>query len=108
MHRSGILTLTFAGLKQGWGVKTAKMGVGENLVIKGDGRLGTTVEFATTTFHLVLVSAAVAELTKSIPVQSLILSSHLFFFFLLLCPVGLSLLNQKTLIRGQTTLVSAS
>ena len=36
-------------------------------------------------FHLVLFSAALAELEKSIPVHSLILSSHLFFcppFFL--------------------------
>ena len=38
------------------------------------GRRGTTDEFATTPFHLDLV-----ELAKSIPVHSLILSSHLFF-----------------------------
>ena len=47
--------------------------------IKGDGRLGTTDEFATTPFHLVLFTAALAELMKSSPVHSLILSSHLFF-----------------------------
>ena len=61
------------------------------------GRRGTTDEFATTPFHFVLFSVALAELAKSIPVHSLILSSHLFFrlplFFLSLCPVGLSLLN---------------
>ena len=42
-------------------------------------RRGTTDEFATTTFHLVIFSAAQVELAKSIPVHSLILSSHLFF-----------------------------
>ena len=84
-----------------------------------EGRRGTTDEFATIPFHLVLFSAALVELAKSIPVHSLILSSHLFFclpryclptsssvylffFFLSLCPVGLSLLNQKTLKHGQT------
>ena len=43
------------------------------------GRRGTTDEFATILFHLDLFSAALAELAKSIPVHSLILSSHLFF-----------------------------
>ena len=43
------------------------------------GRRGTTDEFATTPFHLDLLSAALVELTKSIPVHSLILSSHRFF-----------------------------
>ena len=56
-----------------------------------EGHWGTTDEFAT---------IPLVELAKSIPVRSLILSSHLFFchffFFLSLCPVGLSLLNQKT------------
>ena len=40
---------------------------------------GTTDELATTPLHLGLFSAALAELAKSIPVHSLILSSHLFF-----------------------------
>ena len=40
---------------------------------------GTTDEFATIPFHFVLFSAALVELAKSIPVHSLILSSHLFF-----------------------------
>ena len=44
-----------------------------------EGRLGTTDEFATIPFHLDLFSAALVELAKSIPVNSLILSSHLFF-----------------------------
>ena len=44
-----------------------------------EGRLGSTDEFATTPFHFVLFSGALVELAKSIPVQSLILSSHLFF-----------------------------
>ena len=44
-----------------------------------ENRRGTTDEFATTFFHLVLFSAALAELGESIPVHSLILSSHLFF-----------------------------
>ena len=44
-----------------------------------EGRRGTTDEFATIPFHLDLFSAALVELAKSIPVQSLILSSHLFF-----------------------------
>ena len=43
------------------------------------GRRGTTDEFATTPFHLDLFSATLVELAKSIPVHSLILSSHLFF-----------------------------
>ena len=43
------------------------------------GRRGTTDEFATIPFHLNLFSAALVELAKSIPVHSLILSSHLFF-----------------------------
>ena len=41
--------------------------------------MGTTDEFATILFHLDLFSAALVELAKSIPVHSLILSSHLFF-----------------------------
>ena len=78
-----------------------------------EGRRGTTDESATIHFHLVLFSAALVELAKSISVHSLILSSHLFFrlplfIVLSLCPVGLSLLNQKTLKRGQTILVSVS
>ena len=40
---------------------------------------GTTDEFATIPFHIVLFSAALVELTKSIPAHSLILSSRLFF-----------------------------
>ena len=43
------------------------------------GRRGTTDEFATIPFHLDLFSAALVELAKSIPVHSLILSSHRFF-----------------------------
>ena len=75
-------------------------------------RRGTTDEFATIPFHFVLFSAALVELAKSTPVHSLILSSHLFclplFFFLSLCLVGLSLLNQKTLKHGQTILAFVS
>ena len=48
-----------------------------------EGRRGTTDEFATIPFHLDLFSAALVELAKSIPVHSLILSSHLFFCLLL-------------------------
>ena len=44
-----------------------------------EGCRGTTDEFATIHFHLVLFSAALVELAKSIPVHSLILSSQLFF-----------------------------
>ena len=43
------------------------------------GRRGTTDKFATIPFHSDLFSAALVELAKSIPVHSLILSSHLFF-----------------------------
>ena len=42
-------------------------------------RRGTTDEFTTIPFQPVLFSAVLAELAKSIPVHSLILSSHLFF-----------------------------
>ena len=81
------------------------------------GRWGTTDEFATIPFHLDLFSAALVELAKSIPVHSLILSSHRFFCLpLFLFPftvpcriaVGLSLLNQKTLRHGQTILAFVS
>ena len=44
-----------------------------------EGRRGSTDEFATIPSHLDLFSAALVELAKSIPVHSLILSSHLFF-----------------------------
>ena len=47
--------------------------------ITSGGRRGTTDEFATIPFHLDLFSAALVELAQSIPVHSLILSSHLFF-----------------------------
>ena len=47
-----------------------------SILITLEGRRGTTDEFATIPFHFVLFSAALAELAKSIPVQSLILSSH--------------------------------
>ena len=43
-----------------------------------EGHRGTTDELATIPFHLDLFSAALVELAKSIPVHSLILSSHLF------------------------------
>ena len=48
-------------------------------IITLEGSRGTTDKFATIPFHLVLFSAALVELAKSIPVNSLILSSHLFF-----------------------------
>ena len=47
------------------------------------GHRGTTDEFATIPFHLDLFSAALVVLAKSIPIHSLILSSHLFFCLLL-------------------------
>ena len=43
-----------------------------------EGRRGTTDEFITFHFHLVLFSAALVEMAKPIPVHSLILSSRLF------------------------------
>ena len=60
-----------------------------------EGHRGTTGEFATTPFHLVLFPAtiflfpaALFELAKSVPVHSFILFSHLFFCLpLLLFPV---------------------
>ena len=54
--------------------------------IKGHGYRGTTEGFATIPFYLVLFSAALVELTRSIIVHSLILSSHLFFCPPLLFP----------------------
>ena len=44
-----------------------------------EGRRGTTGEFATIPFQPFLFSAALAEMAKSISVQSLMLSSYLFF-----------------------------
>ena len=57
-----------------------------DLAIQGDGHQGATDEFATIPFHLVLFSAALVELTNSILVHSLILSSHLFLCLPLLFP----------------------
>ena len=51
-----------------------------------EGRRGTTDEFTTIPFNLGLFSAALVELAKSIPVHSLILSSHLFFCLPLFFP----------------------
>ena len=53
---------------------------------------GITYDFTTIPFHLVLFSVALDELAKSIPVHSLILSSHLFFslpllLFIVLCRI---------------------
>ena len=78
-----------------------------------EGRRGTTDEFATIPFHLDLFSAALVELAKSIPVHSLILSSHLFFclplfLFPFTVPCRIVLLNQKTLRHGQTILAFVS
>ena len=47
-------------------------------LITVEGRRGITDEFAAIPSHLVLFSAALVELAKSIPVNSLILSSQLF------------------------------
>ena len=71
-----------------------------------EGRWGSTDEFATIPFYLVLFSAALVELVTSNPSQSLILSSYLFsslplLLFSLLCPVGSSLVDQRTLRRRQ-------
>ena len=41
-----------------------------------EGRQGSTDEFATIPFHLVLFSAVLVELAKSIPVHSLIFSVY--------------------------------
>ena len=52
-----------------------------------EGRRDTTDDFVTIPFQLILFSAALVELAKSILVHSLILSSHLFFCLpLFLCP----------------------
>ena len=77
------------------------------------GRLWSiTDDFATIPFHHILFSAALVGLAKSIPVHSLIFvsisSSRYLFFFLLLCYVGLSLLNQKTFRCGKTNFMSFS
>ena len=70
-----------------------------------EGRRGTTDEFATIPFHLDLFSAALVELVKSIPVHSLILSSHLFFclplffffFFFFIVPCRIVFAKQEDL-----------
>ena len=78
-----------------------------------EGRRGTTDEFATIPFHLDLFSAALVELAKSIPVHSLILSSHLFFclplfLFPFTVPCRIVFAKQKTLRHGQTILAFVS
>ena len=78
-----------------------------------EGRRGTTDEFVTFHFHLVLFSAALVEMAKPIPVHSLILSSHLFLclpLFLIPFTVPCRVVfakpeNQK---HGQTILASVS
>lgn len=70
-------------------------------------RWGTTADFATILFYHVLFSAVLVELTLSIPVHSLTLSSSLFFYlthllFSLLCAAESSLLKDMTLRRDQT------
>ena len=60
-------------------VSTAKISIILFYPITLEGCRSTTDEFATIPFHLDLFSAALVELAKSIPVHSLILSSHLFF-----------------------------
>ena len=48
-------------------------------LISLEGNRGTTDEFVIFSFHLVLFSAALVEMTNPIPVHSLILSSRCFF-----------------------------
>ena len=60
--------------------------------ITSEGHGGTSDQFATNPFHIVLFSSALVELVKSIPGHSLILSLHLFFclpllLFLFIFPV---------------------
>ena len=62
-----------------WSVKTTASVSTLLYPITLEGPWGSTEKFATTPFHLVLCSAAIVELGKIIPVQSSILSSHLFF-----------------------------
>ena len=77
------------------------------------GRWSTRSDFTSIPSHLVLSSAALAELAKSAlstpyywrPTSS---SVYLNCFFLALCPVELSLLSQKTLRHGYTILVPVS
>ena len=78
-----------------------------------EGRRGTTDEFATIPFHLDLFSAALVELAKSIPVHSLILSSHLFFclpifLFPFTVPCRNVFAKQEDLRHGQTILAFVS
>ena len=60
---------------------------------------GTTDDFPAIPFHIAPFSAALVGLTKSIPVQSLIVSSISFsgypFFISALCPVELTLLARR-------------
>ena len=75
------------------------------------GRWGTTDEWATIPFNLVLSSVAPVELANS--AHSFILSSHLYFCLPFLvfhspCSAELSLPHLKTLRHGQTTLAFVS
>ena len=77
--KSGLLT---GSLSVTWNARAKKLLFVYSILfypITLEGRRDTTDEFATIPFHFVLFSAALVELTKSIPVHSLILSSHLFF-----------------------------
>ena len=77
---SDLLTFHLRGPKN---CKTQRHGTPRSILfypITLEGRRGTTDEFATIPFHLDPFSAALVQLAKSIPVHSLILSSHLFFY----------------------------
>ena len=75
-------------------------------------RRGTTDDFATIPFYLVLFSAALAEPVKSIPVHSLILSFQLFFclplFFPFTVPCRIVFGKPEDIEAWPTTLVSVS
>ena len=70
-----------------------------------EGRRGTTDKFVTIPFYYVMFSAALVELAKSIPVHSLIFSSHLFFC---LRPFLFSFTVPCRIKDGQTILASVS
>ena len=110
-------------LRTSWLVMWSLYGMFNNLVwllfsilfypITLEGRRGTADEFQTIPFHFVLFSAALVELAKSIPVHSLILSSHLFFclplcLFPFTVPCRIVFAKQKTLKHGQIILASVS
>ena len=69
-----------------WRVQPFPLSLSSHLSLNREGRWGTTDDFATSSFHFSLFSAALWNLANSRPVHSLMLSFHLFLCLHCLLP----------------------